>query len=85
MKIGSPKEIKNNEYRIGLTPSSVKVLVEDGHEVFIETKGGEGIGCSDDAYIRAGAKITSVEELFISSELIIKVKEPVSKELDYLN
>ena len=50
MKIGSPKEIKNNEYRIGLTPSSVKVLVEDGHEVFIETKGGEGIGCLRSIY-----------------------------------
>ena len=85
MKIGSPKELKNNEYRIGLTPSSVKVLIEDGHEVFIETKGGEGIGCSDEAYIKAGAKITSAEELFISSELIIKVKEPVLKELDYIN
>ena len=85
MKIGSPKELKNNEYRIGLTPNSVKVLIEDGHEVFIETKGGEGIGCSDEAYIQAGAKITSAEELFISAELIIKVKEPVSKELNYLN
>ena len=85
MKIGSSKELKNNEYRIGLTPSSVKVLVEDGHEVFIETKGGEGIGCSDEDYIQAGAKITSAEELFISSELIIKVKEPLSKELNFIN
>ena len=85
MKIGSPKEIKNNEYRIGLNPSSVKVLIEDGHEVFIETNGGEGIGCSDEDYIRAGAKITSAEELFTSSELIVKVKEPVAQELCCLN
>ena len=86
MKIGSPKELKNNEYRIGLTPSSVKVLIDDdGHEVFIETKAGEGIGCSDEAYINAGAKITSAEELFASSKLIIKVKEPVPRELNYIN
>ena len=85
MKIGSPKEIKNNEYRIGLTPSSVKVLVEDGHEVFIETKAGQGIGCSDEDYFRAGAKITSAEEMYLQSELIIKVKEPVSTELDFIN
>ena len=85
MKIGSPKELKNNEYRIGLNPSSVKTLVGDGHEVFIETNGGQGIGCSDDDYIRAGAKITAVEELYLNSELIIKVKEPTFQELSCIN
>ena len=85
MKIGSPKELKNNEYRVGLNPSSVKVLIEDGHEVFIETNGGHGIGCSDEDYIRAGAKITTAEELYLHSELIIKVKEPVLQELEHIN
>ena len=85
MKIGSPKELKNNEYRVGLNPSSVKVLIEDGHEVFIETNGGHGIGCSDEDYIRAGANITTAEELYLHSELIIKVKEPVLQELEHIN
>ena len=85
MKIGSPKELKNNEYRIGLNPSSVKVLIDDGHEVFIETNGGQGIGCSDKDYLHAGAKITSAEELYLLSELIIKVKEPLVEELQYIN
>ena len=85
MKIVSPKELKNNEYRIGLNPSSVKTLVGDGHEVFIEPNGGQGIGCSDDDYIRAGAIIVDVEELYLNSELIIKVKEPILQELRYIN
>ena len=85
MKIGSPKELKNNEYRVGLNPSSVKVLIEDGHEVFIETNGGHGIGCSDEDYIRAGANIITAEELYLHSELIIKVKEPLLQELEHIN
>lgn len=58
MKIAVPKEIKNNENRVGLVPSGVRQLVQDGHEVFVQATAGEGIGISDDMYIEAGAKIT---------------------------
>ena len=57
MRIGVPKEIKNNEYRVGLTPASVAELVAAGHQVFVETKAGSGIDCPDSAYKKAGAEI----------------------------
>jgi alanine dehydrogenase len=57
MKIGLPKEIKNNENRVGLTPKAVETLVNNGNEVFVETNAGIGSGFSDDEYIKAGAKI----------------------------
>ena len=85
MRIGSPKEIKNNENRIGLTPDSVKALINDGHQVFIESEAGEGIGCFDDHYKDAGADIVSLENLYSNSELIIKVKEPTREEHNLLN
>ena len=85
MRIGSPKEIKNNENRIGLTPDSVKALINDGHQVFIESEAGEGIGCFDDHYKDAGAEIVSLENLYSNSELIIKVKEPTREEHNLLN
>lgn len=80
MRIGCPKEIKNHEYRVGLTPESVAELVAHGHEVMIETGAGDGIGASDDAYSAAGATITDVETLFGWSETIVKVKEPQAAE-----
>lgn len=77
MKIGSPKEIKNREARIGLTPDGVRELVSRGHEVFIETDAGTAIGFTDEIYRENGATITSdAEELFAWCELIVKVKEP---------
>jgi alanine dehydrogenase len=85
MRVGSPKEIKNNENRIGLTPDSAKVLIDDGHEVFIETGAGEGIGCLDSFYEEVGADIVSLEDLYKNSELIIKVKEPTRQEHKLLN
>ena len=85
MRVGSPKEIKNNENRIGLTPDSAKVLIDDGHEVFIETGAGEGIGCLDSFYEEVGADIVSLEDLYKNSELIIKVKEPTRQEHKFLN
>jgi alanine dehydrogenase len=85
MRVGSPKEIKNNENRIGLTPDSVKALIDDGHEVFIETGAGEGIGCLDSFYEEVGADIVSLEDLYKNSELIIKVKEPTRQEHKLLN
>ena len=77
MKVGVPKEIKVLEYRVGMIPSGVKELVNEGHEVFVETDAGMGIGMTDRDYIDAGASILSTpEEVFDISELIIKVKEP---------
>ena len=85
MIIGVPKEIKNNENRVGLTPSSVKLLSELGHSIFIESQAGDAIGFSDDLYLSSGATIIqNVEEVYTSSELIIKVKEPVDGEFQYL-
>jgi alanine dehydrogenase len=77
MKIGVPKEIKNHEYRVGLVPGSVSELVRSGHEIFVETLAGAGIGCSDDEYRAAGAVIlSSAPAVFEKAECIVKVKEP---------
>ncbi len=86
MKIAVPKEIKNNENRVGLVPSGVAQLVKDGHEVFIEKNAGLGIGLTDKDFMEAGAKITKdIEETFAKGEMIIKVKEPQPLELKLLN
>lgn len=77
MRIGLPKEIKNNEFRVGLTPASVLDLVQDGHEVLVETQAGAGIGCEDAEYVAAGAQIvSSAQEVFAQADMIVKVKEP---------
>ena len=77
MKVGVPKEIKTLEFRVGMTPAGVHELVHDGHEVFVETNAGAGIGMSDADYERAGARVLpTAEEVFAKSELIVKVKEP---------
>ena len=81
MRIGIPREIKNAELRVGLTPESSAELTRAGHEVFVETKAGLGIDASDDAYISAGARIVPTpEDVFDSAELIVKVKEPQATE-----
>ncbi|MFT6070574.1 MAG: alanine dehydrogenase [Bacteriovoracaceae bacterium] len=85
MKIGVPKEIKNNEFRIGLVPGGVQSLVADGHELFIENDGGLGIGISNEDYIAAGATILpDAQSIFDTAEMIIKVKEPQQVEIDML-
>jgi alanine dehydrogenase len=85
MRIGVPKEIKNNEYRVGLTPSSVAELVAAGHELFVETKAGSGIDCPDNAYRKAGAEILpTAAEVFAASDMIVKVKEPQAQEIELL-
>jgi len=85
MRIGVPKEIKNNEYRVGLTPSSVAELVGAGHELFVETRAGEDIDCPDSAYEKAGATILPTEaDVFKSSDMIVKVKEPQPQEIALL-
>jgi len=85
MRIGVPKEIKNHEYRVGLTPASVKELVAAGHELFVETKAGSGIDCPDSAYEKAGATILGgPQEVFEAAEMIVKVKEPQPSEIALL-
>ena len=77
MRVGCPKEIKNHEYRVGLTPGAVREYVAHGHEVIIETKAGAGIGADDDAYRAAGAKIVATAaDIFQRSDMVVKVKEP---------
>ncbi|MCV6590377.1 MAG: alanine dehydrogenase [Marinobacterium sp.] len=77
MLIGVPKEIKNHEYRIGMTPSGVRELVAAGHEVIVQRDGGTAIGLTNEQYEAAGARIIgSAEEIFATAEMIIKVKEP---------
>ena len=85
MKIGVPKEIKPQETRIGLTPDSVKDLVSNGHEVFIETNAGTEAGFDNSHYSSAGAKIIDkAEDIFQDSEIIVKVKEPLSSEIQMI-
>jgi alanine dehydrogenase len=85
MKIGVPKEIKNNENRVGLVPGGVRQLVLDGHQLFIETNAGSGIGISDEEYKKVGATILpSLEKVFETADMIIKVKEPQPREIALL-
>lgn len=81
MIIGVPKEIKNNENRVGLTPGGVQMLVNRGHKLLVETKAGQGIGATDEAYAKAGATIIdSAKEVWEKADMIIKVKEPIQAE-----
>ncbi|WP_455222653.1 alanine dehydrogenase [Kaarinaea lacus] len=76
MKIGVPKEIKNHEYRVGLTPAGARALTAAGHDVLIETMAGDKIGFNDDDYVQAGARIVSAAADAYQCEMVIKVKEP---------
>ncbi len=77
MRIGVPKEIKNHEYRVGLTPGAVREYVAHGHEVIVQSGAGAGIAADDDAYRAAGAGIVdSAEEVFATAQMVVKVKEP---------
>ncbi len=81
MKIGLPKEIKDNEYRVGLTPAGVQALSDAGHELFVQKTAGEGSGFSDEQYVNAGAKmLESADEVWQTGDMIVKVKEPVAPE-----
>ena len=85
MRVGVPKEIKNHEYRVGLTPASVAELVAAGHEVFVETKAGAGIDCPDSGYRKAGAEILpDAAAVFKAADMIVKVKEPQPQEIAML-
>ena len=81
MKIGLPKEIKDNEYRVGLTPAGVHALADAGHEVFVQKTAGDGSGFSDENYVKAGGKmLDTADEIWQTGEMIVKVKEPVAPE-----
>jgi alanine dehydrogenase len=85
MRIGVPKEIKNHEYRVGMTPPAVRELTSRGHEVFVETIAGDAIGLSDAHFTRAGARILpSADEVYASADMIVKVKEPQPLEIKRL-
>jgi alanine dehydrogenase len=81
MKVGIPKEIKNNENRVGMTPSGVAELIKHGHTVFVQHTAGEGSGFSDDAYKAVGAQILpAIEDVYAQADMIVKVKEPIEPE-----
>jgi alanine dehydrogenase len=81
MLIGVPKEIKNHEYRVGMTPTSVREALRHGHEVLVQQGAGTGIGATDEDYKKAGARvIATAEEVFATAEMIVKVKEPQAAE-----
>ena len=84
MDIGIPKEIKDQEYRVGLSPDSVMVLKNQGHQIFVETEAGLGSGFTDDDYLRAGAKIVPDRQMVWEMDLVVKVKEPLSAEYSLL-
>ena len=81
MKVGIPKEIKNNENRVGMTPAGVAELVKNGHEVFVQHTAGEGSGFPDEQYTAVGAKILpTIEDVYATADMIVKVKEPIKPE-----
>src|ERR1700731_4143885 len=82
MRIGVPKEIKIQEYRVGLTPAGVRELTRHGHQVMVEHAAGAGIGYGDDDYAAAGASIAETAvPVFDAADLIVKVKEPQPSEI----
>src|SRR3954465_13887095 len=81
MKVGVPREVKNNEYRVAITPAGVNELVRHGHEVFIEREAGLGSSIPDDDYSASGATIVpSADEVWALGDLLLKVKEPIAEE-----
>ncbi len=81
MIIGIPKEIKNNENRVGMTPAGVAELVKYGHEVYVQKTAGENSGFPDDKYVAAGAKLLpTIEDVYAKADMIVKVKEPIEPE-----
>ncbi len=81
MKVGIPKEIKNNENRVGMTPSGVAELVRRGHTVYVQHTAGEGSGFSDKDYETVGAQmLPTIEDVYREADMIVKVKEPIEPE-----
>jgi alanine dehydrogenase len=85
MKIGCPKEIKNHEYRLGLTPAAAKAYIDAGHEVFLQKGAGLGSGISDEEYLNVGARLLeTADEVWALADMITKVKEPLPQEFDLM-
>jgi len=84
MLVGVPKEIKDNEYRVAMTPAGVQQLIEQGHTVLVETRAGEGSRFPDDQYARVGARIVPTAADAWGAELVVKVKEPIAVEYSFL-
>ena len=81
MKVGLPKEIKDNEYRVGLTPAGVQALAHAGHEVYVQKTAGEGSGFTDDQYVKAGGQLLdTADDVWKTGDMIVKVKEPIAPE-----
>jgi len=81
MKIGLPKEIKDNEYRVGLTPAGVQALAHAGHDVYVQKTAGEGSGFTDEQYVKAGGKLLdTADDIWQTGDMIVKVKEPIAPE-----
>ncbi|MEN9230503.1 MAG: alanine dehydrogenase [Thermostichus sp. DG02_5_bins_236] len=85
MRIGVPKEIKEQEFRVGLTPAAVRALTEQGHQVWVETQAGQGAGFSDEDYLKAGAKLATTPQEIYQQEMVVKVKEPLPTEYPLLH
>ena len=81
MKIGVPRETKDQEFRVGMTPDGVRALVEDGHALLVEKGAGVGSGFPDEAYAAAGASLVSAEDAWSAPDLVVKVKEPNAAEI----
>ena len=81
MRIGVPKEIKTDEYRVALTPAGARELIQRGHEVLVEATAGEGSAFPDEQYERAGARIVSVDDAWGQADLLLKVKEPIEQQV----
>jgi len=84
MIIGLPKEIKDNEYRVAITPGGTRQMVENGHEVLVQSGAGQGSGFSDEEYLRAGARLVSDPKKVWKAKLVVKVKEPQPSEYDFM-
>jgi len=85
MKIGVPKEIKNNESRVALTPGGVQTMIKNGHNVYVETNAGNNSGFTNEQYIKAGAEILPTPKaIFDIADMIMKVKEPIAQEYDLI-
>lgn len=84
MLVGVPREVKNHEYRVALTPAGVHALVAAGHEVLVQTGAGAGSGIADDAYVAAGARVVATAEDAWAAAMVCKVKEPVAEEYPHL-
>ena len=80
MRIGVPTEIKADEYRVALTPAGARELVVHGHEVLVESGAGLGSAFADEDYLGVGARIVSIDDVWVGAELVLKVKEPLPEE-----